>query len=303
MPAYVAYGLTIQSQFPVPELLSHSGLIGSPDISFRFGKVEVPALGEDLVDGQAIPSSEGHFVYIKNRCGRFQIVNGTEIIVDPDPDVEDRVWRLSLFGPALALLLIQRGLLVLHGGAVAFPGGTIVLLGPAGMGKSTLTAELCKMGGKLLTDDVVTVEMGQAPPMVLPGIPVLKLWPDAVDSAPEGTWTKALHPDFDKLGRRLGDQDLAAPSPLARVFFLAVGERLEREKISGSLAFRALMASQFAARYGQTFVAELDGGDLLAKVAKLLDHAPVEILRRPRDRRLLPETAALIADTVAVVRD
>ncbi len=298
MPFHMAYGLAIQSEFEIPELLQVAPSGVTPEIQIRLGKLESGELADPQGKGCAYRVNSDEYLYIKNRCGRFLAKGGREIIVDPDPGVEDRVWRLSLFGPALGLLLIQRGYLVLHGGAVVVPGGAVLLLGPAGMGKSTLTAELCRQGARLLTDDVVTIDTDDSPPRALPGVPMLKLWPDAVDDAPKGTWTRVLHPDFDKVGRRMDEAAIADPAPVARVFILARGEQLMREPLTGNLAFRSLMASQFAARYGQVFISGLDGRELLARMTKLLQHAPVEILRRPRDRSLLGETARMVAESV-----
>jgi hypothetical protein len=295
MTVYRAYGLNIESEFEIPELAAALGECPDPDVRIRFGSIpSIAKEGAEDVD-HAIRLSDREFLYSKSKCGRFLVRDGREIEVDPDAGTEARVYRLSLFGPALALILIQRGYLVLHGGAVAFSGGTVILLGPAGTGKSTLTAELCKIGGKLLSDDVVAIDLKVAPPVVVPGVPLLKLWPDAVDSAPDGVWTKLLHPDFDKLGRRMDDSALSPPSPVARIFFLGGGEELDLVTVAGAQAFHPLMASLFAVRFGEGFMAGMDGRDLLAKFSQLASSSPIEILRRPSDRGLLRETAEMIA--------
>jgi hypothetical protein len=298
MPSYLAYGLTINSEFEIPELRSLSPDSVEPDVWIRRRRIAQPTPGDPTGKGRAYCLDSGETAYVKSESARFLVADGTEIVVEPEPDVDERVWRLSLFGPALALILIQRGFLVLHGGAVAFGDRAALVLGPGGMGKSTLTAELCQQGGSLLTDDVVAIDMDAAIPRVLPGVPLLKLWPDAVDAAPAGSWTKLLHPDFKKVGRRMDDAVLAAPSSVARIFVLAGGDELEREPLTGMDAFRALMASQFSARYGGGFLERLDGRDLLDKFTRLLEHTPVEVLRRPRDRDRLPETAALIRASI-----
>ncbi len=292
---YTAHGLSIRSEFPIPEFSTSIDPRSGPDIIIR--RSELPGGNEQdpTGAGRAYHLSSREFLYVNGQCGRFLVRNGDEIIVDPDPEVEDRVWRLSLFGAALGLLLIQRGYLMLHGGAVAFPAGTALLLGPSLMGKSTLTSELCLQGGRLLTDDVVSIETSASPPMVMPGIPFIKLWPDTISHAPDGAWTRALHPDFSKLGHRVEDGTLADPTPVGRIYVLAVGEKLESEPISGVEAFKALMASLYATRYGESFVSGLAGHETLVKMTRLLDHATVTVLRRPRDLGLLPETAAMIA--------
>ncbi len=298
MPKYTAYGLTIHSEFEIPELAAARAVGSVADVRIRYA--EVPAVPENgqRTQGIAFRLNDQEMVYSKTQCGRFLVRNGVDMEVDPDEGVDGRVLRLSLFGPAFGLLLIQRGFLLLHGGAVAFPEGTVLLLGPGGSGKSTLTAELCALGGKLLTDDVVAIDVGHSPPVVMPGVPILKLWPDAVQDAPEGIWTRTLHPDFDKLGRRMADSDLSSPWPVARAFQLRVGEQLIREPLAGAGAFQPLMGSLYAARYGQEFVAGLDGRDLLAKFNRLLQHAPLELLWRPVDRGLLRQTGEMVVGSL-----
>lgn len=294
MPRYSAYGLLIDSDIEIPELVRFADEGSARHLSIRLAPV--PAVGDDdrSDTGQAYRLNDREMVYARHRCGRFLVRDGAEIDVDPEPGVEERVWRLSLFGPALGLLMIQRGYLVLHGGAVAWPEGAAILLGPGGSGKSTLTAELCQQGGRLLTDDVVVIDMSAAEPLALPGVPLLKLWPDAVERAPSGAWTKVLHPDFQKMGRRLDDSVLAGATPVARIFVLGQGPRIECEMLAGVDSFRAVMLSLFAARYGESFVSGLDGRDMLCQVTRLLENAPVELLRRPQDRGLLAETARMV---------
>jgi hypothetical protein len=49
------------------------------------------------------------------------------------------------------------GYAVLHAGAVEISGQAVVVLGPSGTGKSTVTAMLCAAGARLLTDDVLVL--------------------------------------------------------------------------------------------------------------------------------------------------
>jgi hypothetical protein len=245
--------------------------------------------------GHAAALGNGTAVYAREGVGRFLVRGGREVRVDVDPSAEDRVWRLSLFGPVLGLLLIQRGLLVLHGAAVASSRGAVLLLGGNGSGKSSLAAELCRRGYRLLTDDVVAIESpAGAHPRALTGVPLIKLWREAADLAPTGAVSHALHPEFDKLGCRLPDDELAEPACVLRVCLLEGGEDLRQVEVSPSEAFRAVMASLYAKRFGDDFVATLDAGTLFKSVTNLLAHVTVEVLRRPRDRSLLTQSADLV---------
>ena len=72
----------------------------------------------------------------------FLIRGGREIVIDAAPGVEQRLIRLFLLGPALALLLHQRRFLVLHASAVMIDGAAVAFVAEKGMGKSTLAAAL-----------------------------------------------------------------------------------------------------------------------------------------------------------------
>ena len=98
----VAYGLTIHSAWPLPELVP--GEAGE-EVIVQIGYVEPPL-------------------------------------------------RTFLLGPALAVLLHQRGRLVLHAGAVAVNGRVAAFLGGPSWGKSTTTAALDRRGHGIMADDV-----------------------------------------------------------------------------------------------------------------------------------------------------
>ena len=109
--------------------------------------------------------------------GRFRISNGNQITWQrADGTVSDQDLRTFLLGSAVGALLIQRGMLVLHGNALERDGEAIVCVGHSGAGKSTLAYALMQQGWRLLADDLVAITPdGQ----VLPGIPRIKLWHDA----------------------------------------------------------------------------------------------------------------------------
>lgn len=292
MPKYTAYGLTIESSFRIPELaVSHRT---HTDVRIHRASVPPVTAEEPGAPGIAYRVGETEMVYSRPGWGRFLVRDGRDLFADPAPQAEDRIWRLSLLGPALGLLLFQRGYLVLHGGAVVLGGGATLLLGASGSGKSTLTGELCQRGAGLLTDDVVAVDMSGRRPRVVPGIPFLKLWPDSVPMAPDGIDTTVLHPDFDKVGRRLADAALADAAPMDRIFVLAGGREVSTEPLVGARAFQAVMSSLFAVRYGKKFLGSLDGAMLLRDVSRILEGTPIAVLRRPRDHGLLSRTAEVV---------
>lgn len=88
---------------------------------------------------------------------------------------------------ALALWLELRGIPCIHANALEFQGKTIALLGPSGMGKSTLSAFLQQSGFKWLTDDMLALhnlpgdESTSENCYIYPSWPKARMWPDSVN--------------------------------------------------------------------------------------------------------------------------
>ena len=84
---------------------------------------------------------------------------------------------LALCGTVAAHVLAWRGLVPLHGSAVAFDGQAILVAGESGAGKSTLAQALVDCGGHLVSDDlsVLMANRTGGVPMLIPGRPAIRL--------------------------------------------------------------------------------------------------------------------------------
>ncbi len=135
------------------------------------------------------------------RTGLFRVTTPTiegciEEHAHPGPFILGRV-----FGLWLELV----GFPVLHGACLKGRGSAFGLLGCSGMGKSTLSAALHARGCRLVTDDLIPLVTERMPPMVYPGIPISRMWPDTGKTfiANFDSFEK-VHPDFEK--RKIPDQ-------------------------------------------------------------------------------------------------
>lgn len=252
MQHYSAFGLSIRSVISLPELMI-PGVVpeaDSGDVVIRVGPVEpLPSQLDPAGLGFWATADEAcHFV---EKVGAFLARGGREIVVDPAPGVEDRLLRLSLLGPALALILHQRGLLVIHASVVARGDSAIAFLGKNGWGKSTIAAALHAKGYDLVTDDVAAILMDQAGPSVLPGFPQVKLWPQAarlLGEIPERL--PRLHPNFDKRGWRAERGFSLAPRRLDRIYALAAGPAPAIERLDSREACFELLGHWYGHRFG-----------------------------------------------------
>jgi hypothetical protein len=289
--SYTAYGLNICSAILLPELVS--GPEGAGEVTIRLGEVEPLETEEAREAGCTRPTAwEARLFW--NGVGRFLVRNGREIIVEPEPDIEERVLRLFILGPTLALLLHQRGLMVLHASAVEIGGAAIAFLGGSGWGKSTTAAALYGRGHGLVADDVVALELGgDGGPILFSGFPQLKLWPEVAATLGEAPESMAqLHPDMEKLGHRNIQKFSQTSVPLERLYVLEESDTLEIEHIRPQEAVIELVRHTYLVRQLQ----DEETSSHFHQCSELVKAVPVRRLKRPLSLSVLSELARIVED-------
>jgi hypothetical protein len=177
-----------------------------------------PPLAPGPHDTPFVQMARGDLRLTVEGIGRFRVSAGATIAWSREHGgVADQDLRTFLLGSAVGALLIQRGMLVLHGNALEKDGRAIVCMGHSGDGKSTLAYALMQRGWRLLADDLVAVSTEG---MVLPGIPRIKLWEDAAKAF--GLDPQALPPIRQGMHKYLlmGEEIRRAdqPAPLAALY-------------------------------------------------------------------------------------
>jgi hypothetical protein len=292
MFSYTAYGLNILSELPLPELTP--GELGAGvDVFIRLGKVNrFPLETEPQAGCFYATSDEAYFFWEED--GAYLVRGGREIIVEPFPGVEDGMLRLVILGMALGVLLHQRGLLTLHASAVAVNGGAVAFMGEKGGGKSTTAAALHTHGHTIVADDVVAINIDDAgSPMVFPGFPQLKLWPEAAEFLGDEPKTlPRLHPLLEKRARcvtALGFQQM--PLPLQRIYILAEGTTHEVEPLQPQERFIELMRHSYALRFLRNTGATVSH---FRQCMRLASSVPIVRLKRPRSLSALQDVVKLV---------
>jgi hypothetical protein len=232
MPSYIAYNLCIDAAIALPELMpiAHPDQ-QSPDVVIQLG---------DLSDINASTLADC-FVGTVEEVGRFVIRAGCEIIIDPIATVDPGQLRTILLGPIFAILLRQRGLLVLHASAVKIGDRAVAFMGGSGWGKSTLVTAFHTHGYNVLTDDVLPLQLGSTPPLVSPAYPHFKLCPDAADSFRKMDQLPPIFEGAQKLAYTFTDGFQQTPLPLHRIYVLGKGDRHAIAEISPRPAFLELV--------------------------------------------------------------
>jgi hypothetical protein len=292
MHSYFAYGLRIHSDIALPELEPGEA---AADAFVRLGKVNgIPpdALTRDYYSKLSVDQVQ----FFWKEAGKFLIKDGREILIEPEPGVEERVLRLFILGPALALLLYQRGLLILHSSAIAVNDGAIAFLGEAGGGKSTTAAAFHKRGYRVVADDVVAVRLDAEPPIVFPSFPRLKIWPETATFLGDDLASLAeLHPTMAKRGRQVAEAFSKNPLPLRRIYVLAEGQIPEIEILPPHATVIELVRHS----YGVRLLQSLDASSHFLQCADLARRIPVRRLKRPYTLESLPGTIRAVEEDLA----
>lgn len=254
---YLAFGLQIDCAIELPELGEPRQHAGEADLTIRIG--EVAHFGTERSgerDSTTWIDPRTLWLHV-DKVAHYLVRQGREITIMADPDADQSSIRAYLLGSVCGAMLVQRGMLVLHGNAIRVGDACLVCVGDSGAGKSTLAAGFQKRGFEILADDVVAVDAdGQA----IPGFPRIKLWQDAADHLGVSTRGRnQVFPGYDKFNLPIETFDPEPRLPIRWVYLLTKGETadVQIEPIAGLRRFRLLRDNTYRNEY-------LDGPDMLS---------------------------------------
>lgn len=289
---HTAYGLTIHSEIELPELLPSDNDVA--DLVIRCGRIE-----RDLpvaAPGTFFEFSRDVQVLDWAAVGKFEIRGTSEIVVDARDDVPEKIVRLPLLGPVMAMWLHVRGLMVLHASAVLINGKGAGFLGDKRAGKSTTAGALVGKGYPLLTDDVLAFDF-KPEVRILPGFPQMKL---TDESAATVAIEKAQPleridvPGFDKRQHSVSahfSNDYAVPG---RLYVLERGPDAQVVDLSPVEAFRALMRFSYLIRFGKEALSAGNAPGFMQQCAHLAELGVVRRLIVPDSLERLGEAVVMI---------
>lgn len=281
------FGLRVASQLPLPGFAAAPP--GEVDVTVAIGPV--PALGQSL----AVPDADTLQLEIEG-VGRYRILRGREIVIDPAAGASERNLRVFLLGSAFGALLHQRGMLPLHANAVEISGRAIAFVGRSGAGKSTLAAWFHDRGYKVLCDDVCAVAMNaDGRPLAFPGVPRLRLWRDALERSGREPGRHELSFDGqDKFDLLTGAEPDARPRLLAACYVLADPDTAAApgiEPLDRIDALEALTAHTYRGGFARRMGGARNHLDLCLK---LVASVPVHCVTRRWDTARFDEEAWLL---------
>lgn len=302
MHHYTAYGMTIASEYSLPELREHGPGDEAPDVRIETGSLTPVSREPDSDDMRRLDVGPTCCRLSYDDVGTFRIEDGERVRFDPViPDVPGRkVFRRLLEGQVLAVVCHQRDRLVLHGSAVQVDGRAVVFLGPTGAGKSTTATACYEAGYPLLDDDVVVVRTDGATPTVGPGVPQLKLTDEMTEQFDiEG----AMAQDRGVTGKTHYRTETAAVDPfgvpLAGCYLLREAPRVSVDPVTGHDAVLELITNTYTVGLLDETGMQPTNFEQCAAVAAA---TPVNTLSRPQDVDVLPDVVEAVADDVTADR-
>lgn len=225
---YTAFGFNILSEFLLPELIQMQ--IKESQIDLIIKKEDLSSIWSKHVKTDTYYYFDDNFCMIRvPNVGIYKIENGNTISVSPFLQVEDDHVRLYILGTCMGIILMQRKILPLHGSCIAIDGKAYAFVGDSGVGKSTLASVFIKRGFKLLTDDVIAVNLSaEHIPVVTPSYPHQKLWQESLDKV--GMNSNQFNPIYGRETKFTVPVTTSFHNkilPLAGIFTLSIGEQEE----------------------------------------------------------------------------
>lgn len=239
--SYKAFGLCLKSEIALPELMEEDG---DCDVTIRFGKADLT--GVVKASGSFYRATVDEIQFFSKEYGNIIVRQGRDIIIESPPNADEAALRFPITGAALASILQHRGLLVFHASAVVIDGKAAMFLGTPGSGKSTIAAVMHSFGYRVLSDEIVAVQAEGDMPVVLSGLPQIRLLPES---------TKYIGFDPATMPKIKSDEDKTAYSakkgftersvPLKRVYVLKIGRENNLETMGPQLAFTEMINNYY----------------------------------------------------------
>ncbi|MCU6710569.1 aldolase [Paenibacillus sp. J5C_2022] len=194
---YQAFGLLITSEIALTGEEALWADAGEADASIHWG--DLSEMWSQLSEPEERYVIRDNFVLLHMpHTATYLIEDGCRIIVSPIGTPPPERIRLYLDGYCMGALLLQRGILPLHGTAVVIEGKAYGIIGRSGAGKSTLAKAFLDHGYAFLTDDVIPVRLpsGEGEAEVLPALPEQKLWQESLRQL--GMEDRGFHPIYER---------------------------------------------------------------------------------------------------------
>jgi len=291
-----AFGLSIQSDFPLPELQTCGR---EADVCVQRGVFNLPRMSPTSIGRNGIEALFGgdhESAFLRwPGVGSFWAQEGSRLLVQPETDALTReLLSLFILSEAFGLILHQRGLFLLHASAVRVGERGLAFIGPPGAGKSTIAFSFAISGHSPIADDMVAIRVGShGEPSILPGFSQIKIWPSAADGLGfDASSLTRIRAESPKLSARTINEPISSETPLSEVYLLQDGQEIDISTPSSAEALLALVkyfSCPAALLAGASLKRHFDQSRIICESARVLT------LKRPRHFPALRQVVSAIS--------
>ncbi|SHH95251.1 hypothetical protein [Clostridium grantii] len=280
---YKAYGLNIQSEIMLPELLlsDNNQYI---DVNILYG-VLPQEISKEIDNGKHFEFGKEKMWFCINNIAKYYISNGNTIIVEPFENANQHNVKAFLLGSAFGMLLIQRNTIAIHGGTIVIDGQALVITGNQGAGKSTLTSAFRDKGYSFMSDDVsVLGKRKDLTHIIYPGYPQQKLCRDAMEKMNYHLKDfKRIDEGRDKYAIPVHKNFIKHTVSLGAICEITIGEKeyVEIEEITGTEKLKLLLKNIYRVEVTQYTGINIDYMKNCIYIAKEI---PFFKIKRPKDK-------------------
>lgn len=244
-----AFGLRFACGFECPGAAPGEGSC-PPDV--WAAEAATPAsLGERARHGHMFEAMPDRLLLKTRLTADFLVADGRRVDVSFKPGADPVAFANLLFGWVSGGLLMQRGVLALHGGAVATAAGAAVFCGDSGVGKSTLVTQLLRFGFPVIDDNIIALDMASPALLAQPGLGSVRLMRDTLDLLGwpvDAAWP--LSPIKSKFLVSLpASRRCRTPVPVLGIYFLRRTAQPECVAVAIAERPRLLQAHTFMGRF------------------------------------------------------
>ncbi|MEI7831818.1 MAG: hypothetical protein WCJ56_01275 [bacterium] len=231
-------------------------------------------------------------LYAPACVGRYLVEDGTLVTLQRAPDAQEDVLAVQFLDSAMAMVLIQRGNVVMHANAAVTPTGAVAISGESGAGKTTALSALLARGCTMLTDDITALHQREDGVVeVIPGMPHLHMCADAAENLGHDLTGLPVYPwrrmkSVVPMGMHMAE----TAAPLRAIYLLHVhdGDELKVQKLHGTAKFATIAKCLYGPLLAEQLVL------LFPLLSAIAQQAEVYHIYRPANRWAVNELVELI---------
>jgi hypothetical protein len=285
-------GLIVDSDLELPQALPYDRETSTSDVRISSGKIPV-SFPDAQAGGSNWQLAGDRYLFRVNGKVRFLVTGGREILYAPENGATANEATPYLTGGAFGVVLVQRGMMMLHAATVKVGDRAVALCGPTGAGKSTLAAKLECDGYPPVTDDICVIEANDFASVVRSDGHYLKLSGEAVVRLGIEDRRGRLIPGAKgKYALVPSTKDCTESLPLAAIY------ELRQAEDKNGLGIRTISATAGAAMlsrnyYHPTLIPKLKQQEsFFLNSIRLMRHTRLFSLARPWGISMLDDTAS-----------